>query len=189
MDREQMKMRTASRKPLRLRELREERGFSQYNLAQESGVGRSTIAALEAGERGAHPSTMRALARALRVTVPDLYRDRITSPPSQDWPAGMVQSYERLRESLRDAFPGIEYEADLERMAEQFVVELGWLQERTFPLELGRAPRATLSARDLLELAECFYKYRMERWTLEQARGARRVRAFDAMTSNSPLPN
>jgi hypothetical protein len=101
----------------------------------------------------------------------------------------MVQSYERLRESLRDAFPGIEYEADLERMAEQFVVELGWLQERTFPLELGRAPRATLSARDLLELAECFYKYRMERWTLEQAGGARRVRAFDAMTSNSPLPN
>ena len=72
------RMRAASRKPLRLRELREERGFSQYALAEESGVGRSTIAALETGERGAHPSTMRALARALRVTVPDLYRNRIT---------------------------------------------------------------------------------------------------------------
>ena len=182
-------MRTASRKPLRLRELREERGFSQYDLAQESGVGRSTIAALEMGERGAHPSTMRALARALRVTVPDLYRDRITPPPSQVWPAGMVQSYERLRESLRDAFPGIEYEADLERMAEQFVVELGWLQERTFPLELSRSPRATLSARDLLELADSFYRYRMERWTLGEARRAGHVRAFEADTSNSPLPN
>jgi transcriptional regulator with XRE-family HTH domain len=162
---EQMKTRTASRKPLRLRDLREERGFSQYSLAQESGVGRSTIAALETGERGAHPSTMRALAQALGVTVPDLYRDRITPPPSQDRPAGTQHSYERLRENLRDAFPGIEYEADLERMAEQFVVELGWLQERTFPLELSQPPRATLSAQDLLELADCFYRFRMERWT------------------------
>jgi transcriptional regulator with XRE-family HTH domain len=184
-----MKMRTASRKPLRLRDLREERGFSQYGLAQESGVGRSTIAALEAGERGAHPSTMRALARALNVTVPDLYRDRITPPPSQDEPPGMAQSYERLRESLRDAFHGIEYEADLERMAEQFVVELGWLQERTFPLELAQPPSTTLSAQDLLELADSFYRYRMQRWTQGEAGGARRVRAYEAETTNSPLPN
>jgi transcriptional regulator with XRE-family HTH domain len=186
---EGMKMRRASRKLLRLRELREERGFSQYDLAQQSGVGRSTIAALETGERGAHPSTTRSLARALRVTVPDLYSERITSPPSQERPEEMAHSYERLRESLRDAFPGIQYEADLERMAEQFVVELGWLQERTFPLELARPPRVTLSAQDLLELAQCFYRYRVERWTLPEAGGAGRVRAFDAETVNSPLPN
>jgi transcriptional regulator with XRE-family HTH domain len=186
------KMRSASRKPLRLRQLREERGFSQYSLAQQSGVGRSTIAALETAERGAHPSTMRALARALEVRVPDLYRDPIiTPPPSQDRPEeGMGQSYERLREELRDAFPGIEYEANLERMAEQFVVEMGWLQERTFPLELAQPPRATLSARDLLELADSFYRYRMERWTQGEARGAAgRVRALGAMSSNAPLPN
>jgi transcriptional regulator with XRE-family HTH domain len=184
-----MKMRTASRKPLRLRELREERGFSQYSLAQQSGVGRSTIAALEAGERGAHPSTMRALAQALRVTVPDLYRNRITPPPSHDRPVGTAHSYEQLRESLRDAFPGIEYEADLERMAEQFVVELGWLQERTFPLELAQPPRATLSAHHLLELADSFYRFRMERWSQGEAQGAGHVGAFDAMASNSPLRN
>jgi transcriptional regulator with XRE-family HTH domain len=184
-----MKMRTTSRKPLRLRELREERGFSQYGLAQESGVGRSTIAALEAEERGAHPSTMRALARALGVTVPDLYRNRITPPPSQDRPAGTAEGYERLRENLRDAFPGIEYDADLERMAEQFVVELGWLQERTFPLDIAQPPRATLSAHDLLELADSFYRFRMERWTQGEAGRAGRVRAFSAMISNSPLPN
>jgi len=186
---EGMKMRTASRKPLRLRELREERGFSQYGLAQQSGVGRSTIAALEAGERGAHPSTMRALARALRVTVPDLYRNRITPPPSHDRLAGTAESYERLRENLRDAFPGIEYDADLERMAEQFVVELGWLQERTFPLELAQPPRATLSAHDLLELADSFYRYRMERWTLREAGRAGHVRALEAETSDPLLPN
>ena len=185
-----MKTRTSSRKPLRLRELREERGFSQYGLAQESGVGRSTIAALEAGERGAHPSTMRALALALGVTVPDLYRDPITPPPSQDRPAGMAQGYERLRVDLRDAFPGIEYDADLERMAEQFVVELGWLQERTFPLEIAHPPRATLSAHDLLKLADSFYRFRLERWTQgEGAGGAGRVGAFEAEASNSPLPS
>jgi transcriptional regulator with XRE-family HTH domain len=186
---EGMKMRRASRKLLRLRELREERGFSQYALAQESGVGRSTIAALETGERGAHPSTTRSLARALRVTVPDLYSERITPPPSQERPAGMVESYERLRDELRDAFPGIEYEADLERMAEHFVVELGWLQERTLPLELARPPRVTLSAQDLLELANSFYRYRVERWTLGEPGGAGRVRAFEAKTSDSPSAN
>jgi transcriptional regulator with XRE-family HTH domain len=187
---EGMKMRTTSRKPLRLRELREERGFSQYGLAQESGVGRSTIAALEAGERGGHPSTMRALARALEITVPDLYRNRITPPPlSHDSPAGAVESYERLRDNLRDAFPGIEYEADLERMAEQFVVELGWLQERTFPLDLAQPPRTTLSAHDLLELAHSFYRFRMERWTQGEAAGAGRVQAFEAKSSSSPLHN
>jgi transcriptional regulator with XRE-family HTH domain len=186
---EGLRMRTASRKLLRLRELREERGFSQYDLAQESGVGRSTIAALETAERGAYPSTTRSLARALNVTVPDLYRDRITPPPSLDRPVGMAESYERLRESLRDAFPGIEYEADLERMAEQFVVELGWLQERTFPLELARPPRVTLSAQDLLELANSFYRYRVERWTLREFGGAGRVRAIESETSNSPLRN
>ena len=91
-----------------------------------------------------------------------------------------MQSYERLRESLRDAFPGIEYEADLERMAEQFVVELGWLQERTFPLELVQPPRATLLAQDLLELADSFYRYRVERWTLGETGGAGHVRAYSS---------
>ena len=185
-------MRTASRKPLRLRELREERGFSQYGLAQQSGVGRSTIAALESGERGAHPSTMRALAQALEVKVPELYRNQISPPPSLDRPSsssGTVHSYERLRDELRDAFPGIEYEADLERMAEQFVVELGWLQERTFPLKLVQPPRATLLAQDLLELADSFYRYRVERWTLGETGRAGHVRAFEAETSNSPLAN
>ena len=93
--------------------------------------------------------------------------------------------YERLREKLRDAFPGVEYDADLERMAEQFVVELGWLQERTFPLEVAH-PRARLSAHDLLELADSFYRYRVERWAQGEARS---IRAFGAGASPSPLPN
>ena len=182
-------MRTSSRRKAlsRLRELREEQGFSQYGLAQESGVGRSTIAALETAQRGAHPSTMRSLARALGVRVPELYTNRISPPPPpppppawQDRTAQRAQSYEGLREKLREAFPGIEYEADLERMAEQFVVELGWLQERTYPLEVAPAPSARLSATSLLELAESFYRFRMERWRQGEA-AAGHVGAFEAV--------
>ena len=155
-------MRRVSRKPLRLRELREERGFSQYGLAEESGVGRSTIAALEAGERGAHPTTVHALARALGVTVPELYRrPHISPPPTQDRPTQTAHSYARLRQSLRDAFPGVENEVDLERMAEQFMVELGWLRRRFSP-HIITHPCTTLSAHDLLELADDFYRFRTE---------------------------
>jgi transcriptional regulator with XRE-family HTH domain len=160
-----MKTQKPSRRTVRLRELREERGFSQCSLAEESGVGRSTIAALEAGQRGAHPTTVHALARALGVTVPDLYRTHITPPPTRDQPAQTAHSYSyaRLRQSLRDTFPGVEDDVHLERIAERFMVELGWLQERIFPLELT-PPCTTLSAHDLLELADDFHRFRTELW-------------------------
>jgi transcriptional regulator with XRE-family HTH domain len=158
-----MKTRRVSSKPLRLRELREERGFSQYSLAQESGVGRSTIAALEGGERGAQPNTVHALARALGVTVPELYRSHSTPLPKQDRPTQAAHSYAQLRQCLRDAFPGIEYDADLERMAEQFMVELGSLHRRIFPHNITY-PRTTLLAHDLLELADDFYRFRTKLW-------------------------
>jgi transcriptional regulator with XRE-family HTH domain len=155
-----MKTRRVSSKPLRLRELREERGYSQHSLAEKSGVGRSTIAALEAGERGAHPNTVHALAGALGVTVLDLYRPHITPLPRHDRSAQTAaQSYTRLRQSLSDAYPGVENEVHLERMAEQFMVELGWLQRRIFPHNITH-PRTTLSAHDLLELADDFYRFR-----------------------------
>jgi transcriptional regulator with XRE-family HTH domain len=158
-----MKTRRVSSKPLRLRELREERGFSQYGLAEESGVGRSTIAALEVGERGAQPNTVHALARALGVTVLELYRPHSTPLPRQDRPTQKAHTYARLRQSLSDAFPGVENEVELERMTEQFMVELGWLQRRIFPHNITY-PRTTLSAHDLLELADDFYRYRTELW-------------------------
>jgi transcriptional regulator with XRE-family HTH domain len=156
-----MKTRRVSSKPLRLRELREERGFSQHSLAEKSGVGRSTIAALETGERGAHPNTVHALAGALGVEVLDLYRPRTTPLPSHDRPTQTAHSYARLRQSLSDAYPDVENEVHLERMAEWFMVELGWLQRRIFPHSTAH-PRTTLSAHDLLKLADDFYRFRTE---------------------------
>jgi len=159
-----MKTRRASSKPLlRLRELREVRGFSQQSLAAESGVGRSTIAALEAGGRGAQPNTVHALARALKVTVPGFSGSHSTNLSRQDRTTRTAHRYARLRENLRDAFPDIENEVDLERMVEQFVVELGWLQKSIFPHNFTY-PRTTLSAHDLLQLADDFYRFRTELW-------------------------
>jgi len=51
----------------RLREHRKRRGLTQIELAKISGVGRATIAGLEAGNRGAYKSTVEKLARALKV--------------------------------------------------------------------------------------------------------------------------
>ncbi len=52
-----------------LKELREAAVLSQKDLARLSGVGRTTISAIENARRRRkpHPSTMRKLARALRV--------------------------------------------------------------------------------------------------------------------------
>ena len=55
----------------RLREQREKRAFSQQELADRSGVSRTTIIKLEGG-RGAWPQTVRKLARALKVDPADL---------------------------------------------------------------------------------------------------------------------
>ena len=48
-------------------------------------------------------------------------------------------------------------------MAEQFMVELGWLQRIIFS-HTFTYPRTTLSAHDLLELADDFYRFRAELW-------------------------
>jgi predicted RNase H-like HicB family nuclease len=58
---------------LRLRELREKSALTQQELAKRSGVGRATIAGLEAGHRRAQSETARKLAEALGVEPADLY--------------------------------------------------------------------------------------------------------------------
>lgn len=52
-----------------LRELRKRLGFTQRELRERTGVGMSTINALENGKRGVHESTAEKLARGLGVPV------------------------------------------------------------------------------------------------------------------------
>jgi transcriptional regulator with XRE-family HTH domain len=58
----------------RLKEHRKRRGLTQIELAKISGVGRATIAGLEAGNRGAYKSTVTKLAKALKVKPHELMR-------------------------------------------------------------------------------------------------------------------
>ena len=55
-----------------LAEHRRRRTLTQEELATLSEVSRATIAALEMGHRGAHPSTIEKLARVLRVKPEEL---------------------------------------------------------------------------------------------------------------------
>lgn len=60
----------------RLSELRKERGMTQEKLAQVSGVGRVTIALIEAGTtKNVSSKTLLALAKALNITVDALFFD------------------------------------------------------------------------------------------------------------------
>jgi transcriptional regulator with XRE-family HTH domain len=56
----------------RLRDLRFRAGMSQLDLAIRAKVARTTIIRLEAGEPNVLPSTLRKLARALRVKPHEL---------------------------------------------------------------------------------------------------------------------
>jgi transcriptional regulator with XRE-family HTH domain len=56
----------------KLRKLRAERALSLRELATESGLSHNTIWQLERGKGGAHPRTVRLLAKALGVTPPEL---------------------------------------------------------------------------------------------------------------------
>jgi DNA-binding XRE family transcriptional regulator len=54
-----------------LRRVREMRALSQQELAKQAGVGRQTVMAIEGG-RNAWPSTVRKLAKVLRVRPEEL---------------------------------------------------------------------------------------------------------------------
>jgi transcriptional regulator with XRE-family HTH domain len=58
----------------KLREHRQRRGLTQIELSKISGLSRATIADLEAGKRGAYRSTVKKLARALKVKPRDLMK-------------------------------------------------------------------------------------------------------------------
>ncbi len=58
----------------KLREHRQRRGLTQIELSKISELSRATIADLEAGKRGAYRSTVKKLARALKVKPRDLMK-------------------------------------------------------------------------------------------------------------------
>jgi len=58
-----------------VKEIRRRKGWSQKELAEESGVGQDTISGIESGRHEPRPSTLRKLADALDVEVADFFRE------------------------------------------------------------------------------------------------------------------
>ena len=58
----------------KLKSLRKRLALSQQDLEARTGVAQHTISALEAGKRGARPSTVRKLAEALDVEPKELIK-------------------------------------------------------------------------------------------------------------------
>jgi transcriptional regulator with XRE-family HTH domain len=61
---------------IRLRDLRLRAALTQIDLAERAGVSRATIIRLEQGDPNVLPTTLRKLARALRVKPTDLWEER-----------------------------------------------------------------------------------------------------------------
>ena len=58
---------------MKLREIRLDRGLSQEELHEMTGVSRDTISRMETGDRpNPHPRTLRRLSQALGVSVADI---------------------------------------------------------------------------------------------------------------------
>ena len=64
----------------RLRHIRERAGYTQTELAEESGVAQGTISDIEIGKREPHGRTLRKLAAVLGVRVADFFDDDPTPP-------------------------------------------------------------------------------------------------------------
>lgn len=56
-----------------IREIRRRKGWSQADLARESGIGQDTISGIETGRHNPRPSTLRKIAQAFDVEVEDLF--------------------------------------------------------------------------------------------------------------------
>jgi transcriptional regulator with XRE-family HTH domain len=63
-----------------VKRLRLEKGWSQKDLADKSGVGQDTISGVESGKHEPRPSTLRKLAGALDTSVSNLFEEVVTRP-------------------------------------------------------------------------------------------------------------
>jgi transcriptional regulator with XRE-family HTH domain len=59
---------------VRLREVREELGFTQKELSEKTGIALSTISGIETGKHKARPATLRKLANAMGVDIREITR-------------------------------------------------------------------------------------------------------------------
>jgi transcriptional regulator with XRE-family HTH domain len=79
-----------------VKEIRRRKGWSQKDLAEESGVGQDTISGIESGRHEPRPSTLRKLADALDVEVADFFREPVVPLADAPPPSGPLNKDEIL---------------------------------------------------------------------------------------------
>lgn len=84
---------------LRVRELREEKGWNQTTLGYHAGLSPSQISQIENGKRNPTLDTLAGIATALGVGVGDLF-PKVEAPPEQEDPERREQSPERVVEAM-----------------------------------------------------------------------------------------
>jgi transcriptional regulator with XRE-family HTH domain len=85
-----------------LREFRRQKGWSQKDLAVESGVGQDTISGIEKGRHEPRPSTLRKLADALDVEVADFFRE-LALPKAEAPGVGQAQTSTKTFDEFHEA--------------------------------------------------------------------------------------
>jgi transcriptional regulator with XRE-family HTH domain len=84
-----------------VKEIRRRKGWSQKDLAEESGVGQDTISGIESGRHEPRPSTLRKLADALDVEVADFFREPAVSLVEAPREAGRLSAIDVALDAAR----------------------------------------------------------------------------------------
>jgi transcriptional regulator with XRE-family HTH domain len=83
----------------RVKEERQFRGWSQRDLARETGVNTDTISGIETGQHEPRPSTMRKLAEGLGIEVRDLFMEPVL-PKAEAPDPGLSREQEELHRAI-----------------------------------------------------------------------------------------
>jgi len=84
-----------------VKEIRRRKGWSQKDLAEESGVGQDTISGIESGRHEPRPSTLRKLADALDVEVADFFREPAVPLVEAPREAGRLSAIDVAKDAAR----------------------------------------------------------------------------------------
>jgi transcriptional regulator with XRE-family HTH domain len=97
-----------------VKEIRRRKGWSQKDLAEESGVGQDTISGIESGRHEPRPSTLRKLADALDVEVADFFREPAVPLPEAPRRAGLSEasSFHMVAETFKGAADLLRWQLD-----------------------------------------------------------------------------
>lgn len=174
----------------RIHRLREAKGWSQAQLAEESDMAPAALSRIVTGERSARMEHLLALARALGVTLTELTMGTDASSALRDWIPR--EEYERCETSLRDAenelalskAEGQSREVEVRSLRTNIASLTADVERKGQELAVARAQaaRAELLAEEKAELERSVRTLGAEKDRVEAARAELEKTASNAIT-------